>query len=263
MERLKLLICDLDGTLLGDDCALDEFVAWYERAQDYFRLAYSSGRFIASVRTTIDESNLPEPDAVIGGVGTEIYDVSLARRASMWPPSAIGWNPHIVRDVCESCRELSTQPEHFLSYYKLSFYGSDLDESFIEHLTARLKSADQHATIVYSSNRDLDILPAGADKGAAASYLARRWSIKAQNVIVAGDSGNDAAMFLMGFRGIVVGNARAELRSLKGPNIYQANSEFAAGVLEGLRYWLQSPLVGTATVDRSSAVLDADHGTRG
>jgi sucrose-6F-phosphate phosphohydrolase len=263
MERLNLLICDLDGTLLGDDCALDEFVAWYEGARNRFRLVYSSGRFVASIRDSIDEANLPEPDAVIGGVGTEIYVVSRERPAPMWPPSQIGWNPHIVRDVCESCRELTTQPEHFLSYYKLSYYGPDLDESFIEHLTARLKSADQHATIVYSSNRDLDILPVGADKGAAASYLARRWSIKPQNVIVAGDSGNDAAMFLMGFRGIVVGNARPELRSLKGPQIYQANAEFAAGVLEGLEHWLQAPLVGTATDDRSSAVLDADHGTRG
>jgi sucrose-6F-phosphate phosphohydrolase len=263
MERLNLLICDLDGTLLGDSRALDEFVAWYGLAQVHFRLVYSSGRFIDSVRISIDQSTLPEPDAIIGGVGTEILDVSLARRASMWPPSAIGWNPHIVRDVCESCHELSTQPEHLLSYYKLSFYGSDLDESFIEHLTTRLKSADQHVTIVYSSNRDLDILPAGADKGAAAIYLARRWSINPKNVIVAGDSGNDAAMFLTGFRGIVVGNARPELRSLKGPHIYQANAEFAAGVLEGLDYWLREPLVGKSTIDRSSAVLDANHGMRG
>jgi hydroxymethylpyrimidine pyrophosphatase-like HAD family hydrolase len=55
MERLNLLICDLDGTLLGDSRALDEFVAWYELAQVHFRLVYSSGRFIDSVRISIDQ----------------------------------------------------------------------------------------------------------------------------------------------------------------------------------------------------------------
>ena len=100
-------------------------------------------------------------------------------------------------------------------------------------------------------------------KGAAAAYLARRWSIDPQRVVVAGDSGNDAAMFHMGFRGIVVGNARPELRSLVSPDIYHATAEFAAGVLEGLEYWLQAPLVGAATADRSSQSQGANHGMRG
>ena len=115
MERLNLLVCDLDGTLLGDDRALDEFAAWYAQARDHFRLAYSSGRFVESVRNSIDYCGLPEPDAVIGGVGTEIYDFSLGIQAVMWPPSMLGWNPHIIRDICESNCGLETQPEHLLS----------------------------------------------------------------------------------------------------------------------------------------------------
>ncbi|HEY3395910.1 MAG TPA: HAD family hydrolase [Lacipirellulaceae bacterium] len=242
MERLNLLVCDLDGTLLGDDLALDEFAAWYAQARDHFRLAYSSGRFVESVRNSIDYSGLPEPDAVIGGVGTEIYDFSLGRQASMWPPSMLGWNPHIIRDICESSCGLETQPEHLLSYHKVSFYGADLDESFIEHLAQQMAEADQHVTIVYSSNRDLDILPADTHKGAAAAFLARRWNVDGKRVIVAGDSGNDASMFRVGYRGIVVGNARPELRALTAPHIYHATAPFAAGVLEGLDYWLQAPL---------------------
>src|SRR5688572_12212246 len=110
MERVNLLVCDLDGTLLGDDCALDDFAAWYGQARGHFRLAYSSGRFVESVRDSIDSSSLPEPDAVIGGVGTEIYDFSQGRQATMWPPSMQGWNPHIIRDICESNCELEAQP---------------------------------------------------------------------------------------------------------------------------------------------------------
>jgi hydroxymethylpyrimidine pyrophosphatase-like HAD family hydrolase len=50
-------------------------------------------------------------------------------------------------------------------------------------------------------------------------------------------------MFHVGFRGIVVGNAQPELRALVEPHIYHATAPFAAGVLEGLDYWLQAPLI--------------------
>lgn len=263
MERVNLLVTDLDGTLLGDDPALDEFADWYAGARDYFRLAYASGRFIESIHDSISDSKLPEPDAIIGGVGTQIYDASGARRMAMWPPSIFEWNPHIVRAICTSHRELTPQPDQLLSYHKVSFFGLDLDHSFIDRLIRQMTTAGQRVTVVYSSNRDLDILPAEADKGAAVAFLARSWKIDPQRVIVAGDSGNDAAMFHAGFRGIVVGNARPELQSLVAPNIYHATGEYAAGVLEGLGYWLKSPSIATVRVDQSSEVRDADRGRRG
>ena len=55
-------------------------------------------------------------------------------------------------------------------------------------------------------------------------------------------------MFEQGFRGIVVGNAHPELKALNGSDIYQAEGEFAWGVLEGLEHWLGLPkLADTAS----------------
>jgi sucrose-6F-phosphate phosphohydrolase len=263
MERMNLLVCDLDGTLLGDDQALDVFASWFAQASAHFRLAYASGRFVESVRTSISNSNLPEPDAIIGGVGTQIYDVAAGRRMAMWPPSIFEWNPYIVRAVCASHRELTLQPDHLQSQYKISFFGCDLDPPFFNRLMLQMATAGQRVTTVYSSNRDLDILPADAHKGAATAYLAHRWRINSQQVIVAGDSGNDADMFHAGFRGIVVGNARPELRTLKAPHIYHATADFALGVLEGLEYWLKDPLILSATSDQSNVVLGVGRGMRG
>jgi mannosylfructose-6-phosphate phosphatase len=262
MERMNLLVCDLDGTLLGDEDALDEFSAWYARSSRRFRLAYASGRFVESVRASISNSQLPEPDAIIGGVGTQIYDLCAGRRLAMWPPSMFEWNPYVVRAVCASHRELRPQPEDLQSHYKVSYYGLDLDQSFIDRLRLHLASTGQRVTIVYSSNRDVDILPADANKGTATAYLAYRWRIDTQQIIVAGDSGNDADMFHAGFRGIVVGNALPELRSLTAPHIYHATAGFALGVLEGLEHWLKTPLRLAPTGGQSRVVQGAGRGMR-
>jgi sucrose-6F-phosphate phosphohydrolase len=262
MDRLNLLVCDLDGTLLGDGRALEQFAAWYSRARVDTRLVYASGRFVKSVRKSINTSPLPEPDGIIGGVGTEIYDVAAARRMPMWPPSIFEWNPYKVREVCASHADLIPQPEELLSYHKVSFYGFDLSQAFIDNLKRQLAVAGQRVTIVYSSNRDLDILPADADKGAATAHVANRWRIDPQRVLVAGDSGNDLAMFQAGFRGIVVGNASPELRSLEAPNVYKSTAEFAAGVLEGLDYWFESQRI-PATCGQSTAAQGAGRGMRG
>lgn len=263
MERLNLLVCDLDGTLLGDDEALEHFADWYAQARNRFRLVYSSGRFVASMQQSLAASRLPRPDALIGGVGTEIEDLATARRLSTWPPRNLPWNPHAVRAICESCRELTPQPPHLTSSLKVSFFGRDLAQAFLDRLKSRLAAAGQTASLVYSSNRDLDVLPAAVHKGAAAEFLARRWRVDPARVIVAGDSGNDATMFDRGFRGIVVGNARSELRSLMGPHIYHATAQFAAGVLEGLQYWLRVAPRTAARIDPAIADRRANHGTRG
>jgi sucrose-6F-phosphate phosphohydrolase len=181
------------------------------------------------------------PDSIVGGVGTEIYDISTARRIVTWPPSVFEWNPYLVRTIGESCRELALQPEHLLSHYKVSFYGRDLDQSFLDRLQLHMIAAGLRVNVIYSSRRDLDILPAEANKGEAVAFLANRWQIEAERIVVAGDSGNDAEMFRAEYRGIVVGNAQPELKSLKSPRIYHASSMFAAGVLEGLKYWLRQP----------------------
>lgn len=244
MERMNLLVCDLDGTLLGDGDSLLRFAAWYEGARGEFRLAYASGRFVPSILDSIVETALPEPDAVIGGVGSEIYDVVRGRKLGLWPPLALEWNPYVIRALGQSYRQLKLQPSEYVGYRKVSFYAPELDELFLDKLAIEMASLGQKVEIIYSSNRDLDILPAGVSKGAAAAYLARRWKLPKDRVIVAGDSGNDASLMKAGFRGIVVGNAQGELREVQAPRVYFASASYAAGVLEGLDYWLEKSAPG-------------------
>lgn len=237
MERVILLVSDLDGTLLGEDSAIAEFSAFVTSERPNFLLAYSSGRFVASMRRSIEDHGLPEPDVLIGGVGTELFDVARDEWIGDWPFLRGGWDPECVRAICLSHAEIEAQPADLSSLHKVSFFGRSLDRDFFDRLAAELANAGQAASIVYSSNRDLDVLPAGIHKGAAAAFVARRWRVDSRKVIVAGDSGNDLAMFREGFRGIVVANAHEELITLDDANVYQAKAKFASGVVEGLRHW--------------------------
>ena len=90
--------------------------------------------------------------------------------------------------------------------------------------------------VVYSSSRDLDILPRNATKGGALRWLCERLGVPLDTVLVAGDSGNDSSMFrLPGVRGIVLENTLPELyEATVDVPTYSSRHILADGVLDGL-----------------------------
>ena len=235
----KSLICsDVDGTLLGDHAALVSLAQWLEPRRAQIKLVYNSGRSIDSLRQAVTETPLPEPDALVGCVGTEIELFQETQPLADWPNIQGNWSPQAVTEALLPFEELEPQPEIFHSPYKVSYFVYDADASDLAHWQQALRQANLDVQLVYSSDRDLDVLPQGVHKGSAAAHLAKLWQIDHEQVIVCGDTGNDLTMFEQGFYGIVVGNALAELKALNSDRIYHARGEIAAGVQEGLEHWL-------------------------
>lgn len=238
---IRLFSSDLDGTLIGEPASTRRFRELWDSLAGEHRpvLVYNSGRTIDDMRGLLAEGLLPTPDFLIGSVGTELFDMAVGAPVGDFSREfRHGWNLSIVEEIVASIPGIERQPPQFLHPYKSSWYLHDAAAEHIGELSARLLEAGVEANVVYSSNRDLDVLPKVADKGHAVKWLCAHLEVPLDSVVVAGDTGNDSAMFLLpGVRGIAVGNAQPDLLDALGElAVFRAGREMADGVIEGLRH---------------------------
>lgn len=243
LKPIRILSSDLDGTLVGNEEALLRFRTFWEGQDSDVRplLVYNSGRQIEDIAGLIEEVGLPKPDVLIGGVGSELHCHADDSHEQDYARSL---GPVLDRELIASIltRIPGTRPqlEIYQHAFKSSWHLPDAETSLIEEIEGRLRDAGLDVGLVYSSNRDLDVLPLGTDKGSAIQWLAARLGIALDEVVVAGDTGNDIRMFLLpDVRGIVVSNAHPELRAIaeSEDRFYLAKERIADGVLEGLRHF--------------------------
>lgn len=237
---IRLFSTDLDGTLLGNPESTQRFVASWQSLRDDDRplLVYNSGRLVDDMQQLVAAGELPRPDLYIGGVGTQIFDARQDRWVDAWTDELNqNWDRDRVHDLLSEQPDLDPQPDHFQNPHKSSWYLHDATPERLEQIEQLIADADVDATIVYSSARDLDLLPAAATKGGALRWLCKTEGIPLSSVVVAGDTGNDSSMFLVpGVHAIAVLNAQPELLEavIGHPHLFHAHQIMADGVVEGL-----------------------------
>jgi sucrose-phosphate synthase len=235
-----LIVCDIDNTLTGDREGLAELVDWLNAHRDDIAFGIATGRVLKSTLRALQEWRIPRPDVLITAVGSEVYygrtqfleDVGWRRLIDH------RWNPRGLTEALHDLPGLRLQPKADQRSFKLSYFIDPDEAPSIREIRRLIKERGLDANVIYSHQAYLDLLPARASKGAALRYLAHRWGLPMNRLLVAGDSGNDAEMLTAGALGVVVGNHSPELRPLRGrPGVYFANAPHARGILEGIEHY--------------------------
>ncbi|GAA2939453.1 HAD-IIB family hydrolase [Streptomyces enissocaesilis] len=239
----RVLVTDLDGTLLGGSAAARGRLRAVLAAHPEITVVFATGRGLSSVQDILRRDPLvPGPRWIIGDVGASVVDttdmshldVLEERLRAGWP----GTSP--VRAALDRFPQLvfqsGVQQEGRCSYYLRP-----------EHLAREITDvvAQLGCRWTYSAGRYFDVLPSGASKGNALELLARKLRWPMTSVLVAGDSLNDLSLFLLGAHGVIVGNAEPALRARvpELPAVRRPESVGAEAIVETVcdLGWMERP----------------------
>ncbi|WP_022850376.1 HAD-IIB family hydrolase [Limisalsivibrio acetivorans] len=235
----KLIITDIDNTLLGDEGAAKRFVEFLEEHKDTVGFGVATGRSLDSAVQVLKEWNIKTPDVYITSVGSEInYGKNLVADTGWRSRLDWRWKPDEVKKVMADIPGLEFQPEQNQREHKISFYYDPKKTPGKRRIMRMLREKDLNAKIIMSHGEFLDILPVRSSKGQAVRYVSMKWGVPMDHILVAGDSGNDEDMINGNLLGVVVGNHSKELAKLKGRyNVYFAEKTYADGIIEGVNYY--------------------------
>ncbi len=234
----KLLITDIDNTLVGDDEAMTELLRILETNRDKIGWGVATGRCLDRALEVLNESGVPVPDIVISSVGTEIY----------YGPEFLldrGWNQHLtykwkadmIREALADLDFLYEQDEEDQRPYKVSYLMKD-DPELLGEVHHVLQAGKLTYNLIFSNGQFLDILPYRASKGKAVRYLSYKWEFPLKSIMVCGDSGNDEEMLRGVTCGVIVGNYSKELEHLRGMRrMFFSKKEYAGGIIDGLDHY--------------------------
>jgi HAD superfamily hydrolase (TIGR01484 family) len=244
-------------------------------------LAYVTGRDRKLVSEAITRYCLPQPDYVIGDVGTTIYEV-LSEGWRPWvewlqeiAPDWAGMGHSDIRKLLLDVTELRPQEPEKQNLHKSSYYVPLHADTGVlsQQIRRRLEASGIRVSLVWSIDEPrrtglLDVLPASAGKKHAVSFLMRHKGFSLANTVFAGDSGNDLPVLVSEIPAVLVANASAEvcraamdqaaecghadaLYIAKG-GFMDMNGNYTAGVLEGVVHY--QPEVRSWLVEKTQAV---------
>lgn len=271
MSERILIATDLDRTLLPNGSQPEspgarERFAEVVGGRDVV-LAYVTGRHRELVEAAVAEYRLPEPDYVIGDVGTTLYrvDGGVWRERDDWQAAiASDWRGKRGQDLAAALAPvggLRLQEAEKQNTWKLSYYASARTDprALMAVVHMCLDALGVQVNLVWSVDEAagvglLDVLPASASKLHALEFLARALGLSHEDVLFAGDSGNDLEVLAGPVPAVLVANATEDVRKRAlelaqaqgyGERLYLArggwaglNGNYAAGILEGLAHFM-------------------------
>lgn len=254
----KVLASDLDGTLIPLPDSPENLVALAALRNAGLEIIFCTGRHLSSVMDAISRYGLPEPSWIICDVGTSIYHNQSGRfqvfdaYTSHLQDLTVRAGRSEIESLLEGLPGLVRQQEDHQGTFKISY---ECDSDLTDHLVARISRLlyDFHIPFAATGSIDpflncglIDLLPEGVSKAYALKWLADYANYKPEQLLYAGDSGNDYPALTAGWPAIVVANAslgladkvKKELKNQKKLKyMFQATQTATSGVLEGCKHY--------------------------
>jgi sucrose-phosphate synthase len=236
----RAIFTDLDQNLLGDPTSLPPFLQRMQENRKCATFGIATGRRLDSALKVMHKHGIPEPDVLITSGGTQIhYEPDLTTDTAWARHIDHLWTPRIVRRVLDELPGLKLQPKQEQSRFKIGYYIDPRKAPTLEEITSLLRQEEQSVNVILSFGQFLDVLPIRASKGLALRYVASRWDIPLEHILVAGGSGADEDMMRGNTLGVVVRNRHHEELSqlVDVERIYFAGQPFARGILEAIDHY--------------------------
>jgi sucrose-phosphate synthase len=237
--RNRAIFTSIDLNLTGDQEALSVFLQAMHAQRKAIIFGIATGRLLDDALAKLRRNNIPQPDVLITGQGTEVHYAPNLTRSDVWERHINHqWNPQAVRDILADMPGLKMQPKINQGTFKISYYVDHALVNFKEIRQALLRN-EQAVNTVFSFGQFLDVVPVRASKGLALRWCAEQLGFPLENTLVTGVTGADADMLLGNTLGAVVDNHHLEeLSDLSNiDNIYFSKNYHAAGILEAIDHY--------------------------
>jgi hypothetical protein len=239
---VKLLLADVDGTLVTPDKALTDkaIAAVHDLHKAGVIFAVTSGRPPRGMAMLIEPLDIQTPIAAFNGgllvdrdmsvieqrvlpedLVVPVADMMASFKLDVWLYSGADWyvpkadGPHVAREAWTVKFEPKVMTDGLtgLTSSVAKLVGVSDDTDAVDKATSAVHDKfGDHVTAAASQPYYLDVTHPQANKGAVAQYLADKYKIDPQEIATIGDMPNDVLMFAHSGLSIAMGNASPEVK---------------------------------------------------
>jgi sucrose-phosphate synthase len=238
--RDRAIFTDLDQNLLGNPAGLKQFIEVVRKNRKCATFGIATGRRLDSALSILKKYAIPMPDVLISSLGTKIHYSQELTEDDFWGEHIDHlWQPKKVRRVMSQLPGIKPQAKQEQSFFKIAYHYDEKKAPSVDEINTLLHKEELTCSVVHAFGQYLDILPSRASKGQALRYVAQRWEIPLEHILVAGGSGADEDMMRGNTLAVVVANRHHEELShmVDVDRIYFASQSHALGILEAIEHY--------------------------
>ncbi len=238
--RDRAIFTDLDQNLLGNPAGLRQFIEVVRQNRKCATFGIATGRRLDAALSTLKKYEIPMPDVLISSLGTKIHYSQDLTGDDFWIEHIDHlWQPKRVRKLMSELPGIKPQEKIEQGYFKIAYHYDPTKAPTVEEIYEILHKHELTCNVVHAFGQYLDILPSRASKGQALRYVAQRWEIPLEHILVAGGSGADEDMMRGNTLAVVVANRHHEELShmIDHERIYFASQAHALGILEAIDHY--------------------------